>query len=151
MPNAKLIDNLNQTEYLLRDKVTSIGRGMDNDIVIRNRLVSRHHLVIRRTLIGYVIGDAGSTHKFYINDDRVRVEKKLNNGDRIRVLIIYADEGEKNKDSKKGSSTIAARVQAVAKDRLKGDEENINIGCDYTFEVDGKMLLEKVADMFGKK
>lgn len=146
MPKAKLIDKETGKEYILKGRVTSVGRKEDNDIVIRNRIVSKYHMEFRRSLTGgYTIADSGSTHGFYINKERAKGPVKLKPGDRIRVLIIYA--GDVPDDTKGGTSTIVGRPQAIAKSRLDGSETNMSVACDFTFYSEGGGLL----GMFSKK
>jgi ABC transport system ATP-binding/permease protein len=48
-----------------------IGRAEDNEVVLRDELVSRQHAVLRRTPAGYVIEDRGSRNGVFVNGARV--------------------------------------------------------------------------------
>jgi hypothetical protein len=96
---------------------------------------------IRRTLTGYILVDCGSTHGFYVNDTRVKDRIKLKDGDRIRVLIIYAEPIDE--DSGQEPGTFVGKPQAVAKSKLSGDENNVQVACDYTFRVEDPDFIYK--------
>lgn len=55
-----------------KTKVISIGRVSDNDIVINDPLVSRHHLQIAKEGGRYWVVDLGSTNGTYVNGVRVQ-------------------------------------------------------------------------------
>ncbi len=53
-------------------KVLRIGRAADNDIVVADLLVSRHHAELRKLAAGgYEIADLGSSNGTYVNGQRV--------------------------------------------------------------------------------
>jgi ABC-type multidrug transport system ATPase subunit/pSer/pThr/pTyr-binding forkhead associated (FHA) protein len=52
-----------------------IGRSLDNDIVVRDLLVSRHHAELRSVQDGYVIVDLQSHNGTYVNGRRVHRER----------------------------------------------------------------------------
>ncbi|MET0456001.1 MAG: BTAD domain-containing putative transcriptional regulator [Mycobacterium sp.] len=64
---------------------TRIGRLPDNDIVLDNPNVSRHHAVIIDTGTSYVITDLHSANGIEVGDQRVRGTAMLDDGDRIRI------------------------------------------------------------------
>ncbi len=72
-------------EVELRNKVTTIGRGADCDIVIDNSGVSELHARIRSIGNAVVVEDAASTNGVYVNGKRVQ-SHYLNYGDDIVVL-----------------------------------------------------------------
>ncbi len=88
-------------EVELRDKVTTVGRGADCDIVIDNSGVSELHARIRRVGNAVVLEDAASTNGVYVNGERVS-KKYLNYGDDISVLKhqlrLVAEPGGKMQD-----------------------------------------------------
>jgi pSer/pThr/pTyr-binding forkhead associated (FHA) protein len=140
MAKAKLVDNQTGKEFPLTSRVTRVGRKLDNDIVLNNRIISKYHFEIRKSLTGdFTIHDTGSTHGFYVNNERIRDERKLEDGDVLRVVIIYAESD--GTDPGSGTSTFIARPQAIAKTKLEGDEENTSTACDFTFHQEGGGLL----------
>ena len=67
-------------------KIT-IGRSPDNNIVVDNKLTSRHHAVIQKIKDAYFIKDEKSTSGTFLNGQRIPPEKyvKLNPGDKITI------------------------------------------------------------------
>jgi len=140
MATAKLIESGTGKEYRLTHRVTTLGRGDDNNITIRNRIVSKYHLEIRRGLTAYTVVDRGSTHGFYVNDKRVKDRATIKDGDRLRVLIIYAEPID---DASTQSGTFVAK-QAIAKSKLDGAEENMQVACDFTFSLENPGFLYRL-------
>ena len=62
-----------------------IGRMPDNDLVISNPKVSRHHAVIVLTPDGFVMRDLGSPNGTYVADVRIVDSHLLQHGDLVRV------------------------------------------------------------------
>jgi pSer/pThr/pTyr-binding forkhead associated (FHA) protein len=78
-------DGCLEYEIELQDKVTTIGRSSDCDIVIDNSGVSQLHARIRRQGNAIVVEDAKSTNGVFVNGQRVH-SQYLNFGDEIVVL-----------------------------------------------------------------
>ena len=76
----------NKKKVLLVAKI-SIGRSSDNDIVVDNKLASRHHALIQKIKDAYFIKDDGSTNGTFINGIKIPAGKyvKLNAGDKITI------------------------------------------------------------------
>lgn len=62
-----------------------IGRMPDNDLVLNDNLVSRHHCAITGTPAGFVLTDLQSTHGTTVNDERVTVARPLADGDELVI------------------------------------------------------------------
>ena len=77
--------------------VTRIGRQSDNDVVLADPRVSRHHAVIIHSGAGYVINDARSANGITLQEKRIQGSSELTNGDRIGigdgVFVFEIDEG----------------------------------------------------------
>ncbi|MHA0289444.1 BTAD domain-containing putative transcriptional regulator [Mycobacterium sp. C3-094] len=71
--------------YPLTHAVTRIGRHSDNDIVLGDPRVSRHHAVIIGSGTGFVIIDAGSANGIHRNGGRVQGSAELSDGDRLGI------------------------------------------------------------------
>jgi SARP family transcriptional regulator, regulator of embCAB operon len=71
--------------YPLYAAATRIGRLPDNDIVLDDANVSRHHAVVIDTGTSYVISDLRSANGVYVGDERIRGTATLADGDRIRI------------------------------------------------------------------
>ncbi len=72
-----------------------IGRALDNDLILEDRRVSRHHAQLRRRYGRYLLQDLGSSGGTTVNGFPVR-EIVLRPGDRISlagVTLIYAERG----------------------------------------------------------
>lgn len=83
-PASYLMFNRKKIELVA--KIT-IGRESDNDVVVDNKLASRHHAVIQKIKDAYFVKDANSTNGTFINGVKIPADKyvKLNPGDRISI------------------------------------------------------------------
>lgn len=83
-PASYLMFNKKKVELVA--KIT-IGRESDNDVVVDNKLASRHHAMIQKIKDAYFLRDEGSTNGTFINGVRIPKEKyvKLNPGDKITI------------------------------------------------------------------
>jgi DNA-binding response OmpR family regulator len=75
--------------WLLHPPITTIGRWEDNDIVIPDRWISRHHAQVRCTGTQCVIEDLGSKNGLFVNGRRVTTSTSLSNDDRIQLSPRY--------------------------------------------------------------
>ena len=73
----------------LEAQETTIGRWPDNDVVIADRWVSRHHARIVRRGLRYVIEDLGSKNDTFVNGQRLTAPHELEDGDRIQIAPQY--------------------------------------------------------------
>jgi hypothetical protein len=71
-------------ETPLHREITRIGRAVDNDMVLSDQAVSRHHAEIRREDNAFVIIDMASRNGTYLNGERVE-RASLRDGDRIQM------------------------------------------------------------------
>ncbi|GAA4811422.1 hypothetical protein GCM10025786_14970 [Nocardioides caeni] len=62
-----------------------IGRTPDNDLVLADPAVSRHHCAISATNGGFVVTDLQSTHGTRVAGERIAAPQLLANGDVLRV------------------------------------------------------------------
>jgi FHA domain len=72
----------------------TIGRKLDNDLVIDNPAVSGHHARIIKEEDTFLIEDLGSTNGTFIADVKIQ-KQKLKDGDRIAIgkhFLVYQDE-----------------------------------------------------------
>ena len=82
-------------EFLLNKGNLTIGRALDNDVVLHDETVSSHHAIISLTDstrhgagTEFQVKDLKSTNKTYVNDKEIS-ERKLNNKDVVRVGLSY--------------------------------------------------------------
>ncbi len=91
--NASLII-AGKTNFPLTQPIINIGRHSNNDLVLSDLHVSRHHAQLRAIKGHFVIFDTGSTGGVYINGKRMG-QATLHAGDVIRigpVNLIYNQE-----------------------------------------------------------
>jgi hypothetical protein len=91
--NASLII-AGKTHFTLSQPIINIGRHSNNDLVLSDLHVSRHHAQLRAIKGHYVIFDVGSTGGVYINGKKMG-QATLHAGDVIRigpVNLIYNQE-----------------------------------------------------------
>lgn len=74
--------------WTLDQPATSIGRWEDNDVIIDDRWVSRHHAQIRREGEKHVIHDLGSKNGTLVNGRRIAAPAVLKDGDEIQVTPL---------------------------------------------------------------
>lgn len=80
-------------EFPLESVETHIGRDIDNDIVINDAEVSRHHARISLQMENFVLEDKGSTNGTSVNGRRITTPCTLRSGDVItfgeHVDLLY--------------------------------------------------------------
>ncbi|HSG32633.1 MAG TPA: FHA domain-containing protein [Thermodesulfobacteriota bacterium] len=123
------------TKRLEKPEIT-IGRGSENDIVINNPAVSRHHATIFTNVNTVVIVDSGSTNGTFVNNNRV-MEKQLDVGDEIiigKMIIRY-----KIKDVDHDEDTVIDLAF-----QSEGEQESFPDGTFRVNEQDKQRILDKV-------
>ncbi len=71
--------------YRLERPSISIGRDVDNDIILQEPEVSRHHLRLLQTKEGYAIEDLNTMNGTWVNDHRLQEQHLLNQPDVVRI------------------------------------------------------------------
>jgi len=85
-------------EFVLDERVATIGRSAENNLVLLEHGVSRHHARLQRDPQGWLVLDQGSTNGTYINGQPLPAHEPylLRPGDRIAlgnaVLAFYETE-----------------------------------------------------------
>jgi DNA-binding response OmpR family regulator len=72
-------------EHLLGGETMTIGRAVENDIVITGRRVSRSHARVQRQGRRMILADPGSTNGTFLNDERVLAPVELRDGDAVSI------------------------------------------------------------------
>ena len=88
---SKATQSSGRKTYSMRQRVTSIGRSSQNDVVLEDPTVSRHHATVRREDRGYFLYDFASTNGTRVNGRKV-YRKKLADGDIIelgRSILVF--------------------------------------------------------------
>jgi DNA-binding response OmpR family regulator len=81
-------------EHLLTGETITIGRAVENDIVITSKRVSREHARVRRDGWKAILEDLSSTNGTFLNDERVLASTELHDKDRIKigdVILVFHD------------------------------------------------------------
>ncbi len=85
---------------VLGPRVLTIGRALDNQLVVNNPTASSHHAEIRPGVYGYSLTDLGSTNGTFVNEQKLdrHMPHLLQTGDRIRIgdLTFMYETGRPN-------------------------------------------------------
>ena len=82
--------------FPLAQPVIDIGRSAENEIVLRDQGVSRHHARIHRESQRWILSDLGSTNGTYVNGHRLTKADVLRTGDRVTIgnaVLIVQEAG----------------------------------------------------------
>ena len=71
--------------FVLDANVMRIGRGSENNVVLDGDSVSRRHAHVEQRGDAWWVVDDGSTNGTFVNDEQIRRELRLSNGDRVKV------------------------------------------------------------------
>lgn len=80
--------------HVLNQDVMTLGRAIENEIVITSKRISREHAQIRREGWRAILVDLGSTNGTYLNQERLTASIQLRDGDQIKVgdvVFTYHD------------------------------------------------------------
>jgi serine phosphatase RsbU (regulator of sigma subunit) len=80
----------NQREIEISRTPFTLGRQGDNDLVLLDTRISRHHARISKDSEGYVLEDAGSRHGTFVNGVQLTGPRKLKPGDQIGLGVSDA-------------------------------------------------------------
>ena len=72
-------------EHYSIDEELTLGRRVDNDIVIKDPYVSKYHFKIVQDEDNYFIEDLDSANGTFLNGERLEDAVMLKNGDIIRI------------------------------------------------------------------
>src|SRR6185312_5121668 len=84
LARLEFLDGDGSTE-LIRSGATRIGRQGDNDIVLKNTSVSRHHAVLKQDSDGpFIIVDMNTGNGVWVNGQRIK-SMQLSDGDLVEL------------------------------------------------------------------
>lgn len=114
-----LIDPAGREHPLTGDTVT-IGRAIENDVVITSKRISREHARVRREGWRAILEDLGSTNGTFLNDERVLTPVELHDEDRITigdVTLIFHDPDTTYRDTPFPELEVDVAAAVVRVDR----------------------------------
>jgi pSer/pThr/pTyr-binding forkhead associated (FHA) protein len=114
-----LIDPAGREHHLTGDTVT-IGRAIENDVVITSKRISREHARVRREGWRAILEDLGSTNGTFLNDERVLTPVELHDEDRITigdVTLIFHDPDTTYRDTPFPELEVDVAAAVVRVDR----------------------------------
>lgn len=69
--------------FPIETNLVTVGRGLNNDLIVEDPRVSRQHAQIRFKSRRYFIGDLGSTNGTYVNGTAITTDQVLHDGDTV--------------------------------------------------------------------
>jgi DNA-binding response OmpR family regulator len=107
-------------EHLLTGETITIGRAVENDIVITSKRVSREHARVRRDGWKAILEDMGSTNGTFLNDERLLASTELHDKDRIKigdVVLVFHDPDITTRDTPFPALEVNVAAGVVRVDR----------------------------------
>lgn len=97
------------------ESVTSIGSALDNTVCLEDDTgVARYHAVIERRGDGFWLSDLGTRHGTKLNDEKVVLERELQDGDRIKLGGECLIEFYRHESATRGSETADASSSSAS-------------------------------------
>lgn len=87
MPSLKIKEPSGEREAKITGSRLTIGRLPENDIVLIDETISRHHAELILKHGDYILKDLGTRNGTWVNGERIK-EIKLKNGDEIKIGTI---------------------------------------------------------------
>jgi pSer/pThr/pTyr-binding forkhead associated (FHA) protein len=81
---AMLVDKSKPDRKFDLKGTVNVGRAHDNNLVLDDPTVSRHHAWIKSEGEDFLVFDIGSGNGTFVNDEQVEAPRKLENGDEVR-------------------------------------------------------------------
>ena len=112
-------------------KQLKIGRNQDNDIVIDDTSVSRHHATIIQTNNSFIVCDNSSSNGTFVNGQRIEDDTVLKQNDKLTLGTVqvpwmnYVSFGENKKSN--GTETIIEEAAKPARVAESGHVQNQNV------------------------
>lgn len=106
--------------FLPPGEETTIGRSIENTVILSDDRCSRFHAVIRKKSQGWFLRDLASRNGTALNDALVKGETKLRNGDRIQIghdvlffCVTEVDPNDQSNDQLKYSFAVSETLAAA--------------------------------------
>ncbi|GAC1652615.1 MAG: hypothetical protein NVS4B3_14950 [Gemmatimonadaceae bacterium] len=100
------------TRIRLERPIVHLGRGPQNDVVLRDESVSGSHATLRQTDGAWLVTDGGSTNGTYVDGDRIRGEHRLSGPAELRF----------------GNVKLLFRPMAARRTTAKGTRDIVGVG-----------------------
>lgn len=120
--------------YELEEETITIGRDIDNDIVVQEPEVSRHHMRLIRARGGYAVEDLGTLNGTHLNTQRIEQPVLLYPGDVVQigtsVEMRYdsrSDSGSKPRDDRRSTIETAPLERATVPSRKPGAGDEVKV------------------------
>jgi hypothetical protein len=81
---AMLVDKARPDRKFDLKGTVNVGRAHDNQMVLEDPTVSRHHAWVKSEREEFLVFDVGSGNGTFVNDERVEEPRQLENGDVVR-------------------------------------------------------------------
>jgi hypothetical protein len=97
-----------------------IGRGPDNDLVIHEKEISRHHALIDRVEGSYIITDLGSSNGLLVNSRRCD-SATLKSGDVITIApvnVIFSSEASAGEKSGRSGDDTGSHILSLVETQV---------------------------------
>lgn len=134
------LPNGEEKKIKLEKSKTTLGRGLNVDLTIQDRLSSRLHCAIELKDNAWHISDLKSRNGTFVNGERIQ-EARLNVGDRIRIgeTVLVCEraavkgaetvirELKDEMDSGKGFKTMLIEIVGNGKKDKKSRTDKINL------------------------
>ena len=142
---------------ILKQKIT-IGRSKNNDLVLHDDTVSRHHAEILETKKGYFVGDLGSYNKTTVNGKSVE-SAFLKHGDKIQLGLTKLSFLESTATPDKAGESLVISTEGDYEDEVRhilksssvledlGDSRELLVSLEGKEEWD----IDKTEDISAKK
>ncbi|MBI4566567.1 MAG: FHA domain-containing protein [Planctomycetes bacterium] len=112
MPSLKIICGGVEERFDVEASAVTLGRGIENDIPLKDVKASRRHCQIVQEAGEYKLVDLGGGNGTFLNGARMATEAKLNSGDRIQIggtVIIFQAGASARPGETTGSGSGAVR------------------------------------------
>ena len=80
---ARYENGVVQEQFMLEERVTSVGRELGNTVQLMSKVVSKRHARITEAGTGWEIEDLGSRNGVFVNGKQIRKAKRLANRDKV--------------------------------------------------------------------
>ncbi len=142
---------------ILKQKIT-IGRSKNNDLIIHDDTVSRHHAEIREMKEGFFIGDLGSYNKITVNGKSIE-SAFLRHGDKIQLGLTKLSFLESTATPDKAGESLVINTEEHDEEEVQHILQSSSIledlggSRELLFTLEGKEdpAIEKIEDISSKR